>query len=391
VPQRLELDREVVNLFVFGPGEGEALALWLPRHGWLFVDCCRRRLADLAEVVPQIWLRKALADDAPVWGAMLTHPHEDHVEGFPDLLRASNPERVFVSGTIAPRTDLVRACESALQASASSPNDTKCRNLAKAVHAAAMAIREWEAATGRAVAALHAGASVLEDGNLRIDCVAPEERAIQSMLQDAKPDVLAAQANHLSAVLVVSFGSARVLLTGDLPWLLTGTPIPASDQPATRGVVAGGWETVAANHDLTHCCMKVPHHGSREALHPMLLAAPARPRFWSVTPKNRSALPKFWGAANGVDALLAAEERLFVTALPSGWIVESSLDETGVVRRANLRRRTAAMPTGDPFVDAGDDVRPTPVDARQTVWAFIIGANGVVRRARGASAIEVIR
>lgn len=39
---RLTLDRELLTVFVFGPGEGEALAVWLPNEGWLFVDACRR-------------------------------------------------------------------------------------------------------------------------------------------------------------------------------------------------------------------------------------------------------------------------------------------------------------------------------------------------------------
>lgn len=385
------LDKERVNVFVFGPGEGEALALWLPRHGWFFVDACRRRLGNLGAIVPQLWLRKTLAEGEPVWGALLTHPHEDHAEGFPDLVSTLEPHRIFVTGTTDPKTDLVRAVEHAVSA-VPSANDTKRKNLAKAVHAAALAIREWEQTPGRAVTAVHAGMCLLEEGNVRIDCIAPEAAGVKTMLEEAEPHVLASQANHLSVVLVVTFGTRRILLTGDLPWLVTGTPIPGEGQAATRGIVGTGWQNVVAQHDLTHCCMKIPHHASREALHPGLLSAPTPPRVWALTPKNGSLLPKFWGDANGLDPLLAAEERVLLTTVPSSWKIDGAPSSDRVVTRATLRRRTEAAPTGDAFVDAGDDTRPAKVDAREAMWAFSIDAeDGVVRRAHGSAAIEVVR
>lgn len=384
------LDRERMGVFVFGPGEGEAIALFLPTHGWMFIDACRRNVkSEGADVVPQLALRRKLGPDDPVFGVLLTHPHEDHADGFADLVRTLKPAHVFVTGTTTPARDLVRATELSFEGSKANPNDTKRKRLAQVVHQAAVAIRQWEEDTKQQVEPVHAGVRLLDDGPLRIDCVAPAAELIPTVLES---DNLPAKANHLSIVLRVTFGDARILLTGDLPWVSTGTTI-ASTGPQTSGLVASGWERVATSEELTHHAMKVPHHGSREALHPRLLTrkAEASPRRWVVTPKNGSLLPKFWGHANGVDELLEHEPSLLVSSLPSSWEVAGGLGSGRTVQRSQLVQRSRAKPTGDTFADAGDDIRPRETDPRETVWMLSVGRDASIKRERGAEALELVR
>jgi hypothetical protein len=387
----LALERECVNVFVFGPGEGEAIALFLPAHGWLFIDACRRRFPRSGEdVIPQLALRRALGADDHVFGVLLTHPHEDHADGFADLVRTLEPARVFVTGTISPARDLVRATELSLARSKQNVNDTRRRRLAQVVHQGAVAIRQWEEDTTRHVEAVHAGVVLLDAGGLRVECVAPAAETIPDMLDS---DQLATKANHMSVVLVVTFGEGRLVLTGDLPWVATGTQVMVNGEQ-TRGLVPSGWERVVTHHDVRHHALKVPHHGSREALHPRLLGrderdAPARR--WIVTPKNGSSLPKFWGGASGVDTMLEHEASILLSALPSSWVVDGAIDPERRVARAQLRRRASTNPTGDAFVDESDDIRPRDLDPREAVWALSLGRDGTVRRTRGSEAVEVHR
>lgn len=90
------LDPRRLYLFAIGPQYGEALAVRLPDVGWLLVDCCRVKAADGSVVLPQQAL--IVRFPAPIAGALLTHPHHDHVDGFADLIDRLLPERVLVSG-----------------------------------------------------------------------------------------------------------------------------------------------------------------------------------------------------------------------------------------------------------------------------------------------------
>lgn len=384
----IALERDRLTIFVFGPGEGEAVAVWLPGHGWLFVDACRRSVGK-ASIVPQLECRK-LAADAPTWGLVLTHPHEDHVDGFADLIAVTKPERVFVTGTASPARDLVTSVERSLIDAENAPNDTRRKRLAKVVHSAAVAIREWEAVSDRRVTALHAGVNLLDECDLRVDCIAPEQTAIVQLLSNSKSHELSTKANHLSIVLAITFRSTRVLLTGDLPWVETGSPVPAIGSPA-QNPIPSGWEFVAARYGLTHHALKVPHHASREALHPTLLAYSTHPRSWVVTPKNRSELPRFWAPSNGVDTLLAMEQSILVTSKPSSWFVPSPMQSDGVIPRSALARRTKAQPTSDPFLNDGNDARPTNVDPHNAFWALVFDGYGDTQKIRGTEALIIER
>jgi hypothetical protein len=190
-------------------------------------------------------------------------------------------------------------------------------------------------------------------------------------------------ANHISAVVEIDYGDARIVLGGDLPRYLAGN---------TR--VEIGWDHVLAQHAHLgdHVMLKIPHHGSREAHHPDLMTMAEAQRAWCVTPYNSSRLPRLT-AGDGIDLLLQSTPSVFLTAIPASKLVQAQQPDPGRVHFSQLRARTDMQRTGDHFLDAGVDIRPGsacgPLDA---VWCFAVDENGALRgHWRGAAALEVIR
>ena len=99
------LDIGSLYVFAVGPGRGEALAVRLPGMGWLLVDSCRVPAADGSKILPHEALVRRFP--ASALGALLTHPHEDHVDGFPDLVTRLAPEQIIVSGAEPPAQHLL--------------------------------------------------------------------------------------------------------------------------------------------------------------------------------------------------------------------------------------------------------------------------------------------
>jgi len=260
------LDPERLYLFAVGPMRGEALAVRLPGVGWLLIDCCRVKAADGSEALPQETL--VTRYPAPIAGALLTHPHHDHVDGFADLLNRLRPERVMVSGDDPPERHLVDEVEAALAAAAG----TREVQVRKQVQAAAVAIRQWEARTQRTVTPLHTGTSLWR-APVSVVCRAPDMTAARPLLEGRD---LAERANELSAVLEIQWGDTRLVLGGDLPRVATSRRKP--------NPIPSGWDLVMQQRPELgeHTGLKVPHHASWAAMHLSLMRpAPDRRRAWS--------------------------------------------------------------------------------------------------------------
>jgi glyoxylase-like metal-dependent hydrolase (beta-lactamase superfamily II) len=84
------LDDRWLHVFVIGPGEGEAIAVALPRGcGWLLVDGCTSGAGEsgLVEV-----FRRYRRGDEPILVYVLTHPHLDHARGIVSLCEKYGPD-----------------------------------------------------------------------------------------------------------------------------------------------------------------------------------------------------------------------------------------------------------------------------------------------------------
>ena len=289
------LRREWLHVFVAGPGQGEGIAVALPERGWMLIDGCATSAGRFPlEAILQRW--RAPVDD-PVQSMVLTHPHEDHVEGLAELLESLPLEQVAVTaGTSVGRT-LVQVAQ-ALIRGASEANTGK-RLLSRKVIAAVNAIERWEERHPGKLLGLTDGQTLLSRGNVQVHARAPDEPGLTVFLSSKRLGRrLREEANHVSLVLEVCFGELRLVLTGDLPFLTKkgGAPVPT------------GWQAVSTRHPHLggHHGLKVPHHGSPEAMHQGWMTPHAGPaRAWLVTPYNSSDLPQLT-RLEGLPRLLVA-------------------------------------------------------------------------------------
>ncbi len=375
------LDRRWLHLFVCGPGVGKGLALALPGSGWVFVDSCKVEAQLPQRLLLERFRNQAAAD--LLEAMVLTHPHQDHASGFAELVDALIPEAIAVTGNPPPKHHLVQAVDALL--TSVPPQVTSAQTPAATVRAAAMAIKEWERRTGKPLQPLRDG-TVISTGtsSASIACRAPTEEDITRLLGPPVSSQLRKNANHLSAVLEVSFGQTRVVLGGDLPRYeslkVKNVPVPS------------GWDAVLGRHPHLgeHAGLKVPHHASSYALHPQLLS-PVGPkaRAWCVTPYRGQGLPRT-GPGEGLAQLLAVEPAVHVTAPPAscerrGWAPPS------VVTLQQLHKEAQPTPTGDPLLDRGVEIRGGgPKGPLDNVWGVAFDDSGqVVGRWRGPQAFEV--
>ena len=366
------LDPRRLYLFVMGPQRGEALAVRLPDVGWLLVDCCRVKAADGAEILPQQALVARFP--APIAGALLTHPHHDHVDGFADLIDRLCPDRVMVSGDEPPARHLVNAVEAAL---AAAPG-TRDRQVAEQVRAAAVAIRQWEARTQRTVTPLHTG-TTLWTTPVSVLCRAPDMTVASALLQNGN---LATRANELSAVLEIQWGDTRLVLGGDLPTVTTVRTAPA--------LIATGWELVMHQRPELgdHTGLKVAHHASWAAMHLSLMRPVPDPRrAWVVTPlhNGRNHLPSL-DVNDGLDLLHLAEPCVMVTREPR--VAAGRAVWSLSALRAAIRKPAAV----NPLVARGKVLTPSaPLAPLDATWAVALDDAGhVVARYRGAASFDVV-
>ena len=91
---------DVFELSLFGCGIGESAALHLGGGEWAIVDSCRR--ASDENPMPLQYLAEIGVDaDAAVRLVLLTHWHDDHVDGAADIVAACGAARVAFSGAMA--------------------------------------------------------------------------------------------------------------------------------------------------------------------------------------------------------------------------------------------------------------------------------------------------
>ena len=221
-----------LDLHLIDVGQGDALALRLPDGGWIAVDAGPRSPgwdAGARRVVPYLRRQGVRRLEALV----LTHPHLDHIGGAPALLR-----EFPVRGVLDPAHPVPSQSYLEIQEEARSQG-----------------VSWWVASEGQLLRRRGVEIRVLHPNPS-----APllQGRTLQSG-DGSLPSSL--DANDLSVVLLVSFGAAHLLLTGD----------------------AYAWVEEAILHGIPPLTLlKLGHHGSRTSTSPALLEA-LRPR-WALIP-----------------------------------------------------------------------------------------------------------
>lgn len=369
LPSAEQLSDHVLSVVVFGPGFGESIAIRAATDDaavWAVVDSARRERRGTS-VNPAADL--LAAHDAQPALVLLTHPHADHTGGMTAVIEIAAPGAT------------IGCIEQVLEtpspyAPSEDPDDLSAisRSQTKLAH---YAIRSaWSAG--------HPKWSLLHDSTRELagwtwTVLHPTDAEVDDAIArfQAEQDV---NLNDLSASLLIERDDIALVLGADC-------------EQAAWTAVAGRMHP----NDLLHTRpIKVPHHGSREAIQPVLIDRHTRDpeRALVVTPFPRSgALPRF-EEGQGVEWLLDAGA-VELTALPGVDLVPTS-------ERVTLAAARQAMGTKDFEGDPALQIRPQQqADAPQLrasvrdpyeTWVMLgIRSDGTVEVTRGTHAVQLVQ
>jgi beta-lactamase superfamily II metal-dependent hydrolase len=360
-PSLQQINSVPLNLFVFGPGFGESLLLRTPEGSWVAIDSATRQREGHA-VNPTLAALDQYNAELDV--VLLTHPHEDHVKGLRDLI-----ERCGREATVAAVEPLMRTPSS--YAVATEVDDVAALTAGPAIAAHVAIDRTWS--VGRRRWAISAGSSI-DVGGCSLEVLIPGADALDEFASGVAFDL-----NDLSAAVRVRWPNG-----GDLVLGADATAI-AWDEASSRLVP----------ENLLGCRpVKVPHHGSKRAIHRLLFdeenPSPDRPLV--ATPWSKgTGLPRF-DPGEGVDRLLRTAGSLQLTSFPF-----ASLDVSVPISTNEAFESLRTIEVDD---DADADTlaiqldQPSAVDSDNgalDAWVLVqADAAGGFAVQRGTSALEVV-
>ncbi len=301
-----DLVSDRLYLFALGPGFGETVLLRVPPDFWIVIDSFRARNTPTAQQVLDRYLGKAKL-------LILTHPHEDHVCGFVDLIdNNANAQIGFVN--------LREVAQS--QGVSNDPMSKFCNNAKKTydrVH------QEQQSRSGAIWKTLRGQQIKIPDG--QIESLHPSLPIPHAYLQSCG-------CNELSSPMLLEWHQLRLLLGADL----------TNEH--------GHWDEIGASYPTVgrHMAAKIPHHASRESLCDSF-GNGSPDRCWVATPYNRGRkkLPRF-DTAQGVELILASYvDELNVTSLPYRHVEE--LQSPLAIQRNVVASGTPALSPNPPVAD----------------------------------------
>jgi len=356
------LSRDLLHVFVAGPGYGEGIAVALPRQGWILVDGCQ--LADnrlpLLEIMER-WRRPS----EPVDCLVMTHPHRDHAHGMRRVLERTNPRGVALS---APPDAPHLAFGAAVPAGASTTLDRARRG---AVVDAILAFqRRFESAPGDFIPLSDGQLIPVSSAEVQVTACSPRPDHARRTLTAARQAGGADRPNELSAVLEIVFGATRIVLGSDLE---------------TAG--SSGWSHVMAARPALgdHAGLKIPHHGSPTAFH-QGLTRPGADRAWWITPFSSSRIPSM--DRDGIPRFVALNGRVLLTATPRRRSDQPSWLPPAELAIGDL---AGAFQPGAPAQLGAIASSPPPIEPLDAVWCVAFDRSGRIAGAwRGHRAFAVI-
>jgi len=297
LPETHQLDPDLLYMFVLGPCKGETVLLRVPPGHWMVIDSFKAGTHRRPAAEPII-----TKYGGQVEVLALTHPHADHFEGFIDLIDRYDKAML---GCVHPR-------DSRGTRDLSADPITLLKEGAKPAYTRIW--YEWEQNHAR------------RQTTFRGDNWNVGEATVTSLhpVRPVNPRQWSDDPNTISSAMLVVWHDLRILL---------GADVPSSEWPG----IADAFSDL--NH---HAAMKVPHHGSREAIHPSY-ANGDRGRFWVITPFSPQRLPRAQdltanGKSDGLSQVLSFVNEVRLTALPYRHLSEA--DAPVVTTRERLRSET---------------------------------------------------
>jgi hypothetical protein len=312
-----DLTRDELVVLTFGPGVGELVLVRVPPDVWMVVDGCGVGRTDYATA--------ALAH----YGArpsvvLLTHSHDDHSRGLAEVVESVTPRDRRDTW---PRIGMVTP---------------------PGVDVAAHSTGYIGGTTLKAVGAITSRWNMLPACRWDVN-VGDVERLGDATLQVLSPSAaVRAQKlelwktrnpfdrNVIATVLLLTWRGRRILLGSDL--------VEDPESGWSHSLVL---DPALGDHDL----LKVPHHGSDEALHDDVLRPHARvpAPLRTITPYNSHRLPRFSGG-KGAHRVVSHGGTTYLTGLPrrhdqqSGEVEARTLAELATHDSLAFTPKTAGFP-----------------------------------------------
>lgn len=306
-------------VLAFGPGIGELVLVRVPPGSWLVLDGCGAGDTDYAAAALEHY---GMARPSAI---VLTHPHDDHCRGLAGLIEASTPpdrkETWPRIGMVLPPGSDVAGRSGGFIAGAT-------------LQAIAAIESRWSASPACRWNVNAGDAEPLGDARLRVLSPQADVRADQLARWQAGRSF---NKNIVSTALLLEWRGRRVVLGSDL----VETP-------------AHGWShSLLLDPDLgDHDYLKVPHHGSDEALHDDLLRTGGRvlDPLRVLTPYSPGRLPKF-AAGLGAGRIVSLGGTTYLTGLPRSHRAQSGQPERRALAELASHGDITFRPTTSGFPD----------------------------------------
>lgn len=303
-----DLVPDALHVLLFGPGTGESVLVGVS-GAWLAIDSLNAEENERTRN-PSLDALSHLTESPRV--VVLTHPHFDHAEGFAALV-----ERREQRGKVGCLPDFLRP-----EAWSDSPDAMRILEGAAAEAALAAVQNAWDL---RAESRWSLDTDSSEPlGDATITVLSPERGRVEHAKTLQSPDF-----NALSTALLIEWEEVSLVLGADL--------------------TARGWADIAANRGhlalSDASCVKVPHHGSSNAQHPILMGdAPEQERLLILAPFGLGRSVPSYDEDGDMSGLLSTHRSVLVTMIREGPGALASLSR---VTRADIASGTRMARFGE--------------------------------------------
>lgn len=331
-----------IEVSIFGPGRGEAIAVHLGDGRWLTVDSCLDQATQSHPVMD--YLRDIGVDIGnQVELVVATHAHDDHISGIARLYDAAR-EATFVTSNAMTSEEFLAHVET--DKSIEAQLRQTVRGEYRAVLQTILSRSKERGGLLPLVQAQEQDALIDERGNgtqrnLIVRALSPSAMAnFRARTMLAMGLAKAGDARRLSMVDPNEFAVA-LDVTVDNVTVLLGADLE-------RGPTGCGWGAVLQTHSPLNpaSLYKVPHHGSRHADHPEVWSELLEPSPIAVlAPFRRGSV--LVPSDREVEALKARASVLYATASPK------RLTPSKAVQRTAAALSGVASNVRDPYGKAG--------------------------------------